>query len=85
MKKLTNGYALYRETRGRHIVEAKFRGQMEIVFEGLNKKECMAYSHENGMKMVTWSRWYSLATPAFRKVHAKNPVNEAELFIGTVA
>jgi len=91
--KLTNGYGIYTETekwcnkklvKVIYTVEAQFRGHVEIVFEGINRQECLAYCHRNGMKMIDRNRWHSLANPAFRKVHAKHPVDESKVFIGKV-
>ena len=94
MSRLENGYGLYYKPGVRvpdtnrnhtaHIVRAKFKGTVQIVFEGISHAECVKYCHEHGMKLIDEDRWYSLANPAFRKVNAKNPVDVSKVFIGRV-
>ena len=94
MSRLENGYGLYYKPgvripdtdicHNQHIVRAKFKGTVQIVFEGISHAECVKYCHEHGMKLIDEDRWYSLANPAFRKVNAKNPVDVSKVFIGRV-
>lgn len=94
MSRLENGYGLYYKPgvripdtdscHNQHIVRAKFKGTVQIVFEGISHKECVKYCHEHGMKLIDEDRWHSLANPWFRKINAKNPVDVSKVFIGRV-
>ena len=81
---LNNGYGLITERNGRHIVEAMFRGSLEIVFEGINRKECINYCHTNGMKAMDKDAYIFRTNPWFIKKNAKHPFNPDEWSVGTV-
>lgn len=86
--KLCNGYAILRTSaRNGHTywqVYAMFRGRYSLVFEGITRAEALRYCHEHGMKATTANRYDRLANVSFRKTHAKRPVDESTIFIGTV-
>lgn len=83
--KLTNGYGILKEQkRGYYTVTAIFRGEADIVFEGINRKECIRYCHEHGMKAIDEWNYICRSNPWFVKKNAKHPFNPDEWFIGIV-
>lgn len=83
MKKLS-GYGLYNGKGNHHVVKAVFRHEIEIVFEGMNRTECMKWCHENGMKMMDETKYRDIMNASFRKVNAKHPFDENEYRIAIV-
>jgi len=51
------GYGIYEAVNGRPTVKALFRGNLEIVFEGINMQECKQYCDRIGMFMITAEEW----------------------------
>lgn len=82
--KLVNGYGLMTECGKRHMVKAIFRGEVEIVFEGISRKECIRYCHENGMRAMDEGEFNVRSNPWFVKKNAKHPFNPDEWKIGVV-
>lgn len=82
--KLNNGYGLMERHGKSYIVKAIFRGVGQIVFEGINREECIKYCHEHGMKAIDRRDYIIKSNPSFVKKNAKHPFNPAEWFVGTV-
>lgn len=82
---LNNGYGILVEVRKNYwIVKAMFRGAVDIVFEGINRKECIRYCHEKGMRAIDEGTYLVRANPAFVKKNAKHPFRPEEWEIGVV-
>ena len=79
-----NGNGLYQVRGKRHFILAIFRGELQIVFEGLNRKECLNYCHNNGLHLMPYDKWWNIENASFRKINAKHPYNPEEWKIGTV-
>ena len=83
--KLVNGYGILKDLGGHHVVKAIFRGEIEIVFEGSNREECIKYCHNNGMRAIDEDRYNRRINPWFVKKNAKHPFNPDDWKIGVVA
>ena len=84
MQKLTNGYGILVKQGRRYLVKAVFRGNVEIVFEGISRKECIHYCHVNGMKAIDEGVYLDRINPWFVKKNAKHPFNPDEWRLGIV-
>lgn len=81
---MLNGNGLYFNERNRHFIKAYFRGELQIVFEGINHKECLQYCHKNGLHLLPYDKWFTVENAWFRKKNAKHKYNPEEWKIGTV-
>lgn len=79
-----NQYGLYAGENGRHIVKAIFRGKLEIVFEGISHKECMAYCHRNGVRMMDEQAFMNRVNPWFVKKNAAKPFRAEDYQVAVI-
>lgn len=82
--KLENGYGLLVNKGTRYMVKAIFRGEVDIVFEGINRNECIQYCHSYGMKAMNEEAYNARVNPWFVKKNAKHPFNPDEWKVGIV-
>ena len=69
----------------KHTVTAFFRGELQIVFEGINHSECVKYCHNHGLRIMGFSAWDCAVNASFRKVNAKKRFDVSDYQIGTVS
>lgn len=88
MTKLTNGVCTYK-TRWVHDkllfqVYARFHGNIEVVFESHDLKECRRYAHKHEMRIMEDFKRTCIVCASFRKVNAKKPFRAEDYEFGTV-